>query len=345
MQIEIWRSIRGYLKKQKLLLLILLIYHGAVISTALLSHLSMGLLVNALLLPGFFSLILIVGDALRYIRWHNTLRSQMQGMQKRKGNPEIPLIGLSHLESYDLIEKDYQEIIHLIEQQFNSLQQQWDKSYKDMVDYYSLWVHQIKIPIAAIDLVLQTGDDRNPEQLRQELFKIEQYVEMVLCYLRMETMSQDLLLKEYPLEEMVKKAIRKYASMFIHKKLSVKLDDLSGKVLTDEKWLLFVIEQVLSNAIKYTKSGGIHIYMDPDQEATLVIEDSGIGIREEDIPRVFERGFTGYNGRFDQRSTGIGLYLCKEILQRLSHSIAIESEVGKGTSVHISLQTKRIDMD
>ncbi len=345
MQTEIWSSIKGYFKKQKLLLLILLIYHGAVIFTAVLSHLSMGLLINALLLSDFFTLILIVGDALRYIRRHNTMRNQIQEIQKRKEDSDIPLFGLSHLESYELIEKDYQEIIHLMEQQFVYLQQQWGKSYKDMVDYYSMWVHQIKIPIAAIDLVLQTGDNINPEQLRQELFKIEQYVEMVLCYLRMETMSQDLLLKEYSLEEMVKKAIRKYASMFIHKKLSVKLNDLPGKVLTDEKWLLFVIEQVLSNAIKYTKSGGIHIYMDPDREATLVIEDNGIGIREEDIPRVFERGFTGYNGRFNQRSTGIGLYLCKEILQRLSHSIAIESEVGKGTSVRIGLQTKRIEMD
>ena len=345
MQKEMLRSIKEYLKKQKLLFIILLLYHGAVISTAVLSHLSMGLLINALLLSGFFSLFLIVGDALKYIRRHNTLRSRMQELQKQREQADIPLFSVSHLEPYETIEKDYQDIIRLMEQQYYSLQQQQDKSQKDMMDYYSLWVHQIKIPISAMDLLLQTGDAINHEQLRQELFKIEQYVEMVLCYLRMETMSQDLLLKEYPLEEMVRKAIRKYASMFIHKKLTMKLDELPGKVLTDEKWLLFVLEQILSNAIKYTKSGGIHIYMDPEQEMTLVIEDTGIGIRGEDIPRVFERGFTGYNGRLNQSSTGIGLYLCKEILQRLSHGIVIESEVGKGTRARIGLRTKKIYMD
>jgi signal transduction histidine kinase len=345
MQTELWWNIKEYLKKQKLLFIILVLYHGTVISTAFLSHLNLNLLVNALLLSGFFSLLLIIGDALNYIKRHNALRNQIQELQKQREKEDIPLFCVSHQELYDLIERDYQDIIHLMEQQYDSIQQQQDKSQKNMMDYYSMWVHQIKIPISVMDLLLQTGDDLDQEQLRQELFKIKQYVEMVLCYLRMETMNQDLLLKEYPLEEMVKKAIRKYASMFIHKKLTMKLEELPGKVLTDEKWLLFVLEQVLSNAIKYTKSGGIHIYMDPERDMTLVIEDTGIGIRREDIPRVFERGFTGYNGRLNQSSTGIGLYLCKEILQRLSHSIAMESEVGKGTRVRIDLQTKKIYMD
>lgn len=343
MQTGRWKSILKYLKKQKLLFIILLLYHGAVISAAVLSHQSMELLVNALLLSGFFSMLLILGDAFRDIRRHNALKKQIQELNKQAEEADTLLFSVVHLEPYEYIERDYQAIIHLLEQKYYLLQQQKDKSRKDMLDYYSLWVHQIKIPISAMDLLLQTGAALNNEQLRQELFKIEQYVEMVLCYLRIETISQDLLLKEYPLEEMVRKAIRKYASLFIHKKLTIELGELKGKVLTDEKWLLFVLEQILSNAIKYTKTGGIRIYM--ESEMTLAIEDTGIGIRTEDIPRVFERGFTGYNGRMNQSSTGIGLYLCKEILNRLSHRIRIESEAGKGTKVLIGFSTKKLYID
>ncbi len=111
------------------------------------------------------------------------------------------------------------------------------------------------------------------------------------------------------------------------------------RVLTDEKWLLFILEQILSNAIKYTKRGSVAVYMDDREEKTLVIADTGIGIVAEDVPRVFEKGFTGYNGRYDKRSTGIGLYLCRRVLNRLSHTIRIESEPGQGTRVYINLDT------
>jgi signal transduction histidine kinase len=160
---------------------------------------------------------------------------------------------------------------------------------------------------------------------------------MVMAYLRLGSESTDFLLKEYELEGMVKQAVRKYASMFIRKKISVKLGQLSGKVLTDEKWLCFVIEQVISNAIKYTKDGNITI--DSEYESTLVIRDTGIGIAPEDLPRICEKGFTGYNGRSDKRASGIGLYLTKQILMKLGHGISFESEVGKGTMVRIELDS------
>lgn len=111
------------------------------------------------------------------------------------------------------------------------------------------------------------------------------------------------------------------------------------RVLTDEKWLVFVLEQILSNALKYTKSGSIHIYLSPDAPKTLVIEDTGIGIAPEDLPRIFEKGYTGCNGRADKRSTGIGLYLCRQIMEKLSHTIRIESEMGVGTKVYLGLDT------
>ena len=160
---------------------------------------------------------------------------------------------------------------------------------------------------------------------------------MVLQYLRLENMNSDLLIKRYALDDLVKQAIRKYSKSFIRKRLKLNYDSLNRWVLTDEKWLVFVLEQILSNAIKYTNAGEVSIYMDPEEPCTLVIEDTGIGIEREDLPRVFEKGFTGYNGRLNKKSTGIGLYLCLRILKKLSHTIRIESEVGKGTKIKIGL--------
>lgn len=177
-----------------------------------------------------------------------------------------------------------------------------------------MWVHQIKTPIAAARLLLQE-EETDIQAVQNRLFDIEQYVEMVLGYLRTEDMSSDICLKEVELDELVREQIHKFARIFIGKKISLDYHGVQEKVLTDEKWLGFVIGQILSNALKYTKNGKISIYMSGENSHTLVIEDTGIGIREEDLPRVFEKGFTGYNGREEGRSTGIGLYLCGKIMK------------------------------
>lgn len=178
-----------------------------------------------------------------------------------------------------------------------------------------------------------------------ELFKTEQYVEMVLSYLRMEDMSSDLVLQWYSLDEIVRQAVKKYSTLFIMKKLPLEYRKCEGMVLTDEKWLVFVIEQLLSNALKYTTEGKIMIYREEGESGRLVIEDTGIGIQEEDLPRIFEKGFTGYNGRQDKKSTGIGLYLCKSICDKLNHGITVESEVGRGSRVYLSLKRRNLDVD
>ena len=147
---------------------------------------------------------------------------------------------------------------------------------------------------------------------------------MVLGYLKIDGTSSDLLLQNYSLLDIVRQSVRKYAYMFIRKNIILELKEMNCTVLTDEKWLVFVIEQILSNALKYTSSGKISIYMEDTEEKLLIIEDTGIGIAEEDLPRVFEKGFTGYNGRMDKKATGIGLYLCKKILDKLSHKITID---------------------
>jgi len=168
---------------------------------------------------------------------------------------------------------------------------------------------------------------------------------MVLQYIRLDSSSTDFVIKEYDLDDIVRQAVRKYAKVFVHKKLKLEFSELKSTVLTDEKWLLFVIEQILSNSLKYTVRGGISIYTEGSEHKILVIEDTGIGIKEEDLPRVFENGFTGYNGREDKKSTGIGLYLCRKILTKLSHKIQIESQAGRGTRVIINFENIKVEVE
>ena len=165
---------------------------------------------------------------------------------------------------------------------------------------------------------------------------------MVLQYLRLGSDTTDYLIREVPLEQIVRQAVRKYAQLFIHSRVSLDLQPLSLRVLTDEKWLGFVVEQVLSNAVKYARGGTVRIFTRGD---TLVIQDNGIGIAPEDLPRVFENGYTGCNGRTDKRSTGIGLYLCRQICDRLGHQISITSRVGEGTEVRIALGRKALEVE
>ena len=206
----------------------------------------------------------------------------------------------------------------------------------ETVDYYTVWAHQIKTPIAAMRLLLQDGDFPESAELKEELNRIEQYVEMVLCYLRLDADETDYVFREYDLDGIVRQVVRRHAPAFIRRKLSLAYEPLSARTVTDEKWLKFVIDQILTNALKYTKKGTISITL--EEPKTLCIADEGIGIAPEDLPRVFERGYTGINGRTQNRASGLGLYLCRRICGNLGHPISITSEPGKGTQVRIELQ-------
>jgi len=320
----------SYLKRHVVTIIMLLISLGIYLTVFSLYSLPLESVVYASVLTGIFVLLTGIVSFINFYRKHIILDKLKHG---------VAISDIMLPAAKDLIEKDYQEIIKEVDKAREEIINAKDQAYIEMMEYYTIWAHQIKTPIAAMQLILQSEKSSLNNELLEQLFRIEQYVEMVLQYLRLENMGGDLLIKSYPLDDIVKQAIRKYSKTFILKKIKLNYKSLNCNILTDEKWLVFVVEQILSNALKYTNSGEISIYMDDKLPLTLVIEDTGIGIEEEDLPRVFEKGFTGYTGRLDKKSTGIGLYLCKRILTKLSHTISIESKVGKGTKVKIGLDT------
>ena len=227
----------------------------------------------------------------------------------------------------------YHKIIEKLYEELEKLTQENRQKNTDMVDYYSMWVHQIKTPIAAMNFLLD-NEEVDQKILQQELFKIERYVEMVLTYIRLDSISSDYVITKINLDEVVKDSVKKYATIFINKKIKLNYVSHETMVISDKKWLGFAFEQILGNSVKYSSSGGeitIETY-----ENKLVIEDNGIGIKEEDLPRIFEKGFTGFNGRYEKKSSGLGLYLCKKTLDKLGHHIEISSKVGEGTRIEIT---------
>ena len=193
----------------------------------------------------------------------------------------------------------------------------------------------------SVEMMRLIGQDTQ-NTLDEYFVSIEQYVGMALQYQRVKSESKDYVFTQVSVDKMVRTVIRKFAKLMIRKKIPMQYEGCSQQVITDEKWCAFVLEQVLSNAIKYTRQGAIQIRTEQEPNwLYIVIEDQGIGIRKEDIPRVFEKGYSGYNGHEDKRSTGIGLYLSRQIIDKLGHTIRIESELGKGTAVWIGFSMKR----
>ena len=244
---------------------------------------------------------------------------------------------------YDQLEEDYQQIIAKLRDEAKQTASHAAEEYNNMIDYYTVWAHQIKTPIAAMRLSLQSEDTETARKLTADLNRIEEYAEMVLTFLRLDSDSTDYLIREYDLDDIIRTAVRKFSREFILKKLTLDYKPVNYTVLSDEKWLTFVIEQIISNAVKYTSEGGVRIRM--DEPGILRIEDTGIGISAEDLPRIFENGYTGFNGREDKRASGIGLYLCKRITDNLGHGISAESQPGEGTAIILDLRTAKLGVE
>lgn len=323
-----------YLSDNKRSIFSALLFNVIFLVVFYLSSLPLKALGYAFFLCFFMAVVIGVPDFLSYKKKHDYLAQLKE---------EITVSLNNMIQASSLLEEDYQSLVELLHQDKINIVNKMKKNHADLIDYYTIWVHQIKTPIAAMSLILQSSQGEQSQELFEELQKIEQYVEMVLGYLRLESSSSDYVIREYDLDPIIKQVVRKYASQFIRKKIKFNYEPLGFSVLTDEKWLLFIVEQVISNALKYTKSGSITI--SSQEGKTLCIKDTGIGIAKGDLPRIFEKGFTGYNGRADKKSTGIGLYLCKKIAVKLGHDISAQSVLGKGTIIKIKLDSLSIEME
>lgn len=274
-----------------------------------------------------------------FLRWAARART----LAKVAGR--FPTAGLP--EPADLLEEHWLAVVQALEAERGRLLSAGEDEKRDAQEYYTLWVHQIKTPIAAMRLLLQSAPPGSlgpaSADVEMELFRIEQYVGMVLQYQRLSSLSGDLVLQEFEVETLVKRAAKNLAPLFIYKRLPFAIEEVRGSVVTDAKWFVFVLEQVLTNALKYTAEGGVKVYSEGTD--TLVIEDTGIGIAAAEVPRVFQRGFTGAAGRSERSSTGIGLYLCREILQRLGFGITLESTPGQGTRVLLDLHQTAVEVE
>ena len=269
----------------------------------------------------------LIGNAIDFINYRKSYK-KLKFLEKNIINDREDLP-----KSLDIRIDYYHKIIEKLYRELENETQKNKQKNTDMVDYYSMWVHQIKTPIAAMNFLLD-NEEVDQKNLQQELFKIERYVEMVLTYIRLDSTSSDYVITKINLDEVVKDSVKKYATIFINKKIKLNYVSHETMVISDKKWLSFAFEQILGNSVKYTSAGG-EITIETC-ENKLVIEDNGMGIKEEDLPRIFEKGFTGFNGRYEKKSSGLGLYLCKKTLDKLGHHIEISSKVGEGTRIEIT---------
>ncbi len=271
-------------------------------------------------------IVFILIDYTKYKNKHHALQILKQNIESTNDSPNV---------ATTLHEQDYNEIITLLIQQRQRMQDEFIFHYNDITQYYTVWAHQIKTPIASMRLSLQSEDTNLARKLSADLCRVEQYVQMVMAYIRVNSITTDYTFNECNLDTLIKQAVKSFRTEFIQKKLSLIYEPITIKIITDEKWFLFVLEQIISNSLKYTQAGYIKIYIDKDN--ILCIEDSGIGIAPEDLPRIFENGYTGTIGRAEKKASGIGLYLCKTVCDRLNYKISAKSHDSCGTTIMIDL--------
>lgn len=329
-----WRLAGLFARQYRLLLMLTLIFIGIFAGVFFLYDVQTEAVLYSGLLCGAILLIAFIIGFISFYREHkerSVIMNNIALMTEALPEPKTPA------------EADYIQMIELLRNENRENFTRFQSERRDSVDYYTTWVHQIKTPISVMQMILQSEDTDEHRELSAELFRIEQYAEMALCYFRLDSSSNDFVIKEYELDGIIRNAVRKYAAQFIRKKIQLKYEGTDVKVLTDEKWLLFILEQLLSNAVKYTEKGCVEISVSEDK--TLSVADTGIGIAEEDVPRIFEKGYTGYNGRENTKSTGLGLYLCKKAADKLNHRIYARSDMGKGSTFYLDLHSDSLEIE
>lgn len=237
--------------------------------------------------------------------------------------------------------QNYREKYYSILEKNKFLENKLISDRNDLENYFLLWVHQMKTPITSSKLIIDSNlYNKDFLKLKRDLISIEDYTNMALNYLKLTNSLTDMYIYPLKLDDVIKEKIKKYSSLFISKKISIYYNKIENEVITDAKWFSVLFEQILSNAIKYTQNGEIRIIFN-ESENCLEVIDTGIGISKEDLPKIFDKGYSGFNGKMNEKSTGLGLFLVKEIAEKLSISIKVSSEIGKGSAFKIYFLEKK----
>lgn len=280
-------------------------------------------------------LLLLVVMGVRVVRF-------VRAHQARKHVLSAPQLLLEQMpEAQTQAEQDDVAIMQVLHRQLGEAQSALHHYQQDSTDYFTAWVHQIKTPLSVMRLQLQSEDTPEHRALLMELFQMEQYVNMALSYTRLQHPTKDLVLVKTPVDAVIRQCIREFAPLLIRRHIGIQYEGTQESAVTDAKWLSFMLGQVMSNAAKYTGEGG-SVRIQVKAGPVVEIADTGIGIAPEDVPRVFEKGYTGYNGHSGQKSTGLGLYLVHQTAQMLGVQVSLTSCVGKGTCVTLDLRQKEV---
>ncbi len=265
------------------------------------------------------------------------VKRQLAALSVFEKNADIITLPLPKARSLE--GESYRAVCERMRESYLILTRETDARYRDTVEYYTTWAHQVKTPIAAMRLALQREDTPSSRALSADLTRIEKYADMVMTYLRLDGVS-DYLFERCDIDAVIRRAASAFAAEFIGRGIKLNITPSGAQAVTDKKWLGFVIEQLISNALKYTELGYVKIGVENGD--TIYIEDSGIGILPQDLPRVFEKGYTGCTGHADRHSSGIGLYLCGRICKNLGADISLSSEPGRGTTARVKLNQYKL---
>lgn len=334
-------SLKDYLKDRFLFLLINFILF--IIISAIMVLINIGaniiLLVFSIWFFPLFSFIIV--EYVKSKKFYNEITSVMDNLDKKYLLSEI-------IEEPDFIEG---KAVYDVLKEANKSMHEHVKKYRDMQneyrEYIETWVHEIKTPISSTRLIIENNEDKVTKSIDYEIRKIEDYIEQVLYYSRSNNVSKDYIIRELSLATVVRNTIKKNSRDFINKRISVDIEAVEGTVFSDGKWLEFILNQIIGNSIKYSreKEGKVRVYtVQNENNIVLIIEDNGIGIINKDVNRVFEKGFTGDNGRKLGKSTGIGLYLCKKLCDQLGLGLSLTSKIDEGTKVSIIFPLGKVNL-
>lgn len=332
----------SYIKEK--LYLILLSLLTSVITILFLSAIRVGfeiIMVVELLFWGLIFAILFI-EYIRRAGYYHRLQETLEQLDQKYLLTEImeePLF---------MDGKILHETLREVDKSMNDHVNQFKTVQKEYKDYVEMWVHEIKTPLAASKLIISNNQNEVTQSIQEEIEKVEGYVDQALFYARSTSVEKDYIIKEIELAPLVSKIIRKHSKEFIYHKIKINLDIQEANVFSDGKWVEFILDQIISNALKYTpeETGEIHIYTTIEKNITyLHIQDNGIGIPEKDQKRIFDRGFTGSNGRNNEKATGMGLYLCKTLCDKLYLTIQATSTLHKGTELIVGFPTSEMLMN